>query len=104
MAQEAAEETTMNDDDEMRDEHESDDDETREDDDDSGNDEQEASANGDSNGDGGIMEVLRSQIGEHKRVLATSAAAAAATYAAKRLPDLIEHFEQGDGGDKLREK
>ena len=76
---------------------------TREEDDDSGDDEQEASANGGSNGDGGIMEVLRSQIGEHKRVIATSAAAAAATYAAKKLPDLIEHLEQ-DGGDKLRDK
>src|SRR4051794_30443096 len=102
MAQEAAEDATMSDDDEMRDEHELDDDETREEDD-SGDDEQEASANGGSNGEGGLMEGLRSQIGEHKRVIATSPAAAAATYAAKRLPDLIEHLEQ-DGGDKLREK
>jgi uncharacterized membrane protein len=103
MAQEAAEDETMNDDDEMRDEHELDDDETREEDDDSGDDEQEASANGGSNGDSGIMEVLRSQIGEHKRMIATSAAAAAATYAAKRLPDLIDHLEQ-EGGDKMRDR
>ena len=105
MAQEAAtaEDATMTDDDEMRDEHEVDDDETRENDDDSGNEEQEASANGGGDGEGGVMEVLRSQLGEHKRVLATSAAAAAATYAAKKLPDLIEHLEQ-DGGDKLRDK
>jgi uncharacterized membrane protein len=47
-----------------------------------------------------------SQIGDHKSVLApvaTSAAAAAATYAAKKLPDLIDRFES-EGGDKLREK
>ena len=106
MAQEAAtEDQTMTDDDEMRDEHEADDDETREEDDDSENEEQEANANGSDGGDGegGVMEMLRSQLGEHKRVLATSAAAAAATYAAKKLPDLIEHFEQ-EGGDKVRDK
>jgi len=106
MAQEAAtaKDATMTDDDEMRDEHEVDDDETRENDDDSGSEEeQEASANGGGGVEGGVMEVLRSQLGEHKRVLATSAAAAAATYAAKKLPDLLEHLEQ-DGGDKLRDK
>ncbi len=107
MAQEAAtaEDATMTDDDEMRDEHDVDDDETREEDDDSGNEEQEASANGggDGEGEGGVMEMLLSQLGDHKRVLATSAAAAAATYAAKKLPDWLEHLEQ-DGGDKLRDK
>jgi len=56
--------------------------------------------------DGSFVDSLMAQLGEHKAVLApvaTSAVAAAATYAAKKLPDLIDQLE-GEGGDKLRGK
>src|SRR4051812_37019960 len=56
--------------------------------------------------EGGLVETLVSQLGQHKEVLApvaTSAAAAAAAYAAKKLPQLIEQLENG-GSDKLRGK
>ncbi|HEY4347811.1 MAG TPA: SRPBCC family protein [Gaiellaceae bacterium] len=69
---------------------------------------EEGSGNGGgSNGQrSGFVEALKHQLGEHKEVLApvaTSAAAAAATYAAKKLPDLIGMIED-DGADKLRSK
>jgi len=47
-----------------------------------------------------------SQLGDHRAVLvpvATTAAAAAATYAVKKLPELLDNAE-GMGTDKLREK
>jgi uncharacterized membrane protein len=97
VARNAAEDATMTDDEER-------DDEEVERDDDDERDEEESSGNG--RGDEGLLQNLMSQLGEHKSVLApvaTSAAAAAATYAAKKLPDLIERVESG-GGDKIREK
>jgi uncharacterized membrane protein len=100
----------MADDDERDDEQDYDDDDFAEDDEDeespesSGDESSEASAG--RNGKGGLVDMLMSQIGDHREVLApvaTSAAAAAATYAAKKLPELIDRFEQG-GGDRIREK
>src|SRR5579871_1661834 len=60
--------------------------------------------NGARGGGRGLVETLMTQLGEHREVLgpvATSAAAAAATFAAKKLPELFDRLEQ-DGGDKLR--
>jgi len=59
-----------------------------------------------SNGKSGLVDTLMTQLGEHKEVLgpvATSAAAAAATYAAKKLPDLIDRLEQS-GGDRIKSR
>jgi len=68
---------------------------------------QRGSENGSSsNGGGSIVDTLLSQLSEHKAVLtpvATSAAAAAATYAVRKLPDLFDHLEGGTT-DKVREK
>jgi hypothetical protein len=70
-------------------------------------DEQADEQSGGENGSrSGIVETLMHQLGEHRAVLApvaTTAAAAAATYAARKLPELVDRFES-DGGDKLREK
>jgi uncharacterized membrane protein len=68
-------------------------------------------ADNDSDKDGGgegrsLTESLLSQLGEHREVLqpvAMSAAAAAATYAAKKLPEFVEQLESG-GGERLRGK
>jgi len=72
------------------------------------NDEREQDNESESNGGGGggIVDALRAQLDEHRAVLApvaTTAAAAAATYAVKKLPELFENAE-GMGVDKLREK
>jgi uncharacterized membrane protein len=67
-----------------------------------GDEQQESQSNG--GGDGGIVSALLSQLGEHRAVLApvaTTAAAAAATYAVKKLPDLFDSAE-GAGMDKVR--
>jgi uncharacterized membrane protein len=95
MARDAAKDATMTDDEERDDEEQEDDE----------RDEQEES-NGNGGGDHSLFESLKSQLGEHRNVLApvaTSAAAAAATYAAKKLPGLIEQIESGGSG-KIREK
>src|SRR3954454_22702647 len=95
----SAEDATMTEDEAGdEEEYERDDDERDEDD------EEETDGNG--SGQSGLLENLMSQLGEHKAVLtpvATTAAAAAATYAAKKLPSLIEQIESS-GGDKVREK
>lgn len=85
----------------VRDEREQDEDELEEQDE-----EQDEQEDGRDGHGGGLVDSLMSQLGEHKEVLkpvATTVGAAAATYAARKLPDLIEHIENG-GGDKLREK
>jgi len=82
------------------------DDEEYEDEDERDEDEEDGNGGGNGSGESSLFENLMSQLGEHKAVLtpvATSAAAAAATYAAKKLPGLIEQIESG-GADKVREK
>jgi uncharacterized membrane protein len=96
-------------DDDDRDEEEYDDDPSDEYDEDGEDEEREAEDEDDAkNGsrDSGIVETLMSQLSDHREVIgpvATSAAAAAAAFAAKKLPQLIDQFE-GDGGDKIRDK
>src|SRR5262245_31814374 len=69
-------------------------------------DEEEYENDGDGGGDDSLVESLVSQIRDHRELIApvaTTAAAAAATYAAKKLPDLISQLE-GTSGDTIREK
>jgi len=90
--------------DDVRDEEDERDDDER--DEDARDEDDEEGTSGDASGEHGFLDSLMSQIGEHKAVLtpvATTAAAAAATYAAKKLPELLGQIENG-GTDKLREK
>src|SRR3954447_3957541 len=76
-------------------------DEREQDNESQGDDEQQSG----SNGGGGFMDSLMSQLGDHRAVLApvaTTAAAAAATYAVKKLPELFDSAE-GAGMDKVRQ-